>query len=699
MLLQDIRKIENGRVHTKDSDTLSCPKCCATFQRDAVRTKMKRWGKDNASFYTSRHCPHCDKRITLKDANESVEQIKRRINSLEVYRNNCRMNGKLDDYRDAQEEINDLMKQINEIRAKDSSGALKNSELEKEDRKEHKPLTGDKALGAYQQQLALYESKRKEAIERGLPDMVRAANNTIARIKHDMAAGPTIDSAFGKGNSHVGQPMKVVGHYFIENADGSCTIYRGTGEVEKTPDKAQAIARVKELNNNVGFTGDYDPSEMKEYIVIARDPDGSLEKFLKALAAHANPGHSFGVKMDEDSDNPEEFGFDGDGAFFIKDIKVDGKKPAKDASPHYEQIIEFFKNNPNPEDDKVHALAEQLGMEPDEFETEIYSVLSGLLSGTKDAEAEEQKNYRVWYEQRNPETRRLYRQTIESGLTKEKAEQVARRWKIVNHIDAQITQDTKDSDEDMARFYKQNLEDAIDKDDKEEIKRWAGELIDAVFSRDKKATKDAIPQSELLEAAKRYKEDDKGFDVRNIEEETIANEDFRRVLYTGKNEQLVLMSINAGDDIGMEVHSDVDQFFRIEEGEGKLVIRDEGDFPLTAGSSILVKQGTAHNIINTGSKPLKLYTVYSPPNHPPDRVQTTKEIAEAEKTKDADQFDYVVTINNDGEILNYNVKASSKESARTKAVAGLEKRLGKVSGSLQKKFDGSKPNIEVKNVK
>ncbi|MDM7919569.1 MAG: cupin domain-containing protein [Methanosarcina sp.] len=122
-------------------------------------------------------------------------------------------------------------------------------------------------------------------------------------------------------------------------------------------------------------------------------------------------------------------------------------------------------------------------------------------------------------------------------------------------------------------------------------------------------------------------EEDKGFDIRNIEKETIENKDFRRVLYTAKNEQLVLMSIDVGDDIGMETHGNVDQFFRIEEGEGKLVIEGKGEFPVASGSSILVKQGTAHNIVNTGNKSLKLYTIYSPPNHPPDKVQATKKSA------------------------------------------------------------------------
>ena len=114
----------------------------------------------------------------------------------------------------------------------------------------------------------------------------------------------------------------------------------------------------------------------------------------------------------------------------------------------------------------------------------------------------------------------------------------------------------------------------------------------------------------------------------NIEKRTIANEDFRRVLYTGHNLQLVLMTLPPGCDIGEEVHPDRDQFFRIEEGKGAVDIDGvanavEDDF------AVIVPAGARHNVRNTGSGPLRLYTIYAPPEHKDGIVQATREEAEA----------------------------------------------------------------------
>lgn len=114
----------------------------------------------------------------------------------------------------------------------------------------------------------------------------------------------------------------------------------------------------------------------------------------------------------------------------------------------------------------------------------------------------------------------------------------------------------------------------------------------------------------------------------DIEKSTVQNEDFRRVLYTGHHLQLVLMSLPPGCDIGEEVHPDGDQFFRFEEGSGVVRIdgvdnRVEGDF------AVIVPAGARHNVINTGEGPLRLYTVYAPPEHKDRIVQSTKEEAEA----------------------------------------------------------------------
>ena len=118
----------------------------------------------------------------------------------------------------------------------------------------------------------------------------------------------------------------------------------------------------------------------------------------------------------------------------------------------------------------------------------------------------------------------------------------------------------------------------------------------------------------------------KGF-VKNIEGIAVKNEDFRRVLYTAKNCQLVVMALKPKEEIGMEVHK-LDQFFRVEEGAGEAVL-DGVRTVISAGFAVLVPAGTNHNIINTGSAPLKLYTLYSPPNHRDGVVHHTR--AEAEK--------------------------------------------------------------------
>jgi mannose-6-phosphate isomerase-like protein (cupin superfamily) len=118
----------------------------------------------------------------------------------------------------------------------------------------------------------------------------------------------------------------------------------------------------------------------------------------------------------------------------------------------------------------------------------------------------------------------------------------------------------------------------------------------------------------------------KGF-VGKIEKDTIKNKDFRRVLYTGKFSQLVLMSLKPGEEIGEEVHDDVDQFFRFEEGKGVVVI-DDVENEVKDGMAVVVPSGAKHNVINTSKKnDLKLYTIYSPPEHQDKVVRHTKQEA------------------------------------------------------------------------
>jgi len=115
----------------------------------------------------------------------------------------------------------------------------------------------------------------------------------------------------------------------------------------------------------------------------------------------------------------------------------------------------------------------------------------------------------------------------------------------------------------------------------------------------------------------------KGFKS-NIEKDTLSNSNFRRVLYTGKNSQLVLMSLGPSEEIGEEVHETVDQFFRFEKGEGVVSI-DGIEQKVTDGDAVIVPAGARHNVINTSkTADLKLYTIYSPPEHQDGTVRKTK---------------------------------------------------------------------------
>jgi mannose-6-phosphate isomerase-like protein (cupin superfamily) len=114
----------------------------------------------------------------------------------------------------------------------------------------------------------------------------------------------------------------------------------------------------------------------------------------------------------------------------------------------------------------------------------------------------------------------------------------------------------------------------------------------------------------------------KGF-VDDIEEQTEENSDFRRVLYTGAHLQLVLMALQPGEEIGEEVHRDRDQFFRIERGKGEVSI-DGVRTKIESDTAIVVPAGARHNIPNTGERPLKLYTLYAPPEHADQTVHVTR---------------------------------------------------------------------------
>jgi len=109
----------------------------------------------------------------------------------------------------------------------------------------------------------------------------------------------------------------------------------------------------------------------------------------------------------------------------------------------------------------------------------------------------------------------------------------------------------------------------------------------------------------------------------DIERQTTGNDDFRRVLYTGHHLQLVLMTIQPGEEIGAEVHEDRDQFFRFEQGSGMVDI-DDNTYDVEDGSGVVVPAGARHNVRNTGDAPLRLYTLYGPPEHVDRLVEKTK---------------------------------------------------------------------------
>jgi mannose-6-phosphate isomerase-like protein (cupin superfamily) len=110
----------------------------------------------------------------------------------------------------------------------------------------------------------------------------------------------------------------------------------------------------------------------------------------------------------------------------------------------------------------------------------------------------------------------------------------------------------------------------------------------------------------------------------DIERDTLANQDYRRVLYTGRNTQLVLMTLRPGEEIGVETHEEHDQFIRIETGIGVAMLNGE-EHPLSDGVAVVIPAGVEHNVINTSAEePLRLYTLYSPPEHPDGTVHRTK---------------------------------------------------------------------------
>ncbi|MEP6710190.1 MAG: cupin domain-containing protein [Candidatus Saccharibacteria bacterium] len=133
-----------------------------------------------------------------------------------------------------------------------------------------------------------------------------------------------------------------------------------------------------------------------------------------------------------------------------------------------------------------------------------------------------------------------------------------------------------------------------------------------------------------------------GFNI-NIEQESRENDNFRSVIYTAKNSQLVLMSLRPNEEIGFETHPENDQFLRFETGKGKVLVND-ATYEVENGSAVIVPAGAKHNVINTSeNEALKLYTVYSPAHHKDGIIHATKADAEADESKKVDYFDGATT--------------------------------------------------------
>jgi Mannose-6-phosphate isomerase len=147
-----------------------------------------------------------------------------------------------------------------------------------------------------------------------------------------------------------------------------------------------------------------------------------------------------------------------------------------------------------------------------------------------------------------------------------------------------------------------------------------------------------IAEKKVDKTAEKAKNKMKGYSV-DIEKATLENNNFRKILYTAKHSQLALMSLKPGEEIGMEVHKNNDQFFRIEEGQGKCIINGNV-YEINKGSAVVIPAGAQHNVINTmKTSPMKLYTIYSPPHHKDQIVRATKEQAEA----NPEEFDGITT--------------------------------------------------------
>jgi len=195
--------------------------------------------------------------------------------------------------------------------------------------------------------------------------------------------------------------------------------------------------------------------------------------------------------------------------------------------------------------------------------------------------------------------------------------------------ESEFTSKEKEKIEKFVSEYEGDFEDEDIHDFADKIGLDKHEVEEYIYSLARKGV-----DEEEKEEKEEKSEEKKGFKT-DIEKDTLDNKDFRKVLYTGEHLQLVLMTLKPGEEIGLEVHPTIDQFFRFEEGKGKCIINST-EYNVEDGDAIIIPAGCEHNIINTSDKDdFKMYTIYTPPHHKDGIKFETKE--EAEKSKE--EFD------------------------------------------------------------
>jgi len=201
--------------------------------------------------------------------------------------------------------------------------------------------------------------------------------------------------------------------------------------------------------------------------------------------------------------------------------------------------------------------------------------------------------------------------------------------------ETEFSQEQKEMIEEFVKEYEGDFEDDDLHAFAEELGLNVHEVEEYIYNMAREGSNEEEQESAETEPAEDTTPEDgsskKGFHS-NIEKDTLENDDFRKVLYTGKNIQLVLMILQPGEEIGEETHETIDQFFRFEEGTGLCVINEE-EYDLEAGDVVIIPAGSLHNIINTGEEALKMYTIYTPPNHQDGVTFETKEEAEESTEK------------------------------------------------------------------